>query len=95
MVWIIGAWDLDIALRQAQGGEPVEPFAICYLMLGIFYFQAPNYFYIHARPTKCIGEAQRYPPMECIWPQTRVGFRTARLWSDGLWLTALKNISAS
>ena len=29
-------WLLGIALRQAQGGEPVEPFVICYLVLGIF-----------------------------------------------------------
>jgi len=27
-VWIIGAWNLDIALRPAQGGELVEPFVI-------------------------------------------------------------------
>jgi hypothetical protein len=28
---------LDIALRQAQGGELVEPFVIRFLVLGFFY----------------------------------------------------------
>ena len=32
-LWVIGGWDLPFDF--AQGGEPVEPFVICYLVLGI------------------------------------------------------------
>ena len=32
--------------------------------------------------------------MARIWPHTRVGLPIARLWSEGLWRTALKKICA-
>ncbi len=37
----LGIWKLPFDL--AQGGELVEPFVICFLVLGIFYIQRLNY----------------------------------------------------
>ena len=39
-----GIWILPFDL--AQGGELVEPFDICYLMLGIFYIQKLNFYLV-------------------------------------------------
>jgi hypothetical protein len=35
LIWGIGAWNLKLPFDVAQGGELVEPFVICFLVLGI------------------------------------------------------------